>query len=316
MAITATFKAPKIKNAKRAAVKTMTNSADESLLAGLAGCVLRFNWWTPTRAFSGSETAKVAATFQASENAISNRKRLISNSQMTWKKLGALKTAIRGLWVHYTLPYYLDGVRLMPRAVKDELFAKLEAFRPELKALVSELQSERENICAAAKEALGDLYEESLIPTNFANVFGFTLREISIEPPRHLMHTNSEEYRRELAQSVSDVRETFERFERETWSRLGKLTNTLLSSLSGEQRIFGSQLENIQAEFDRIALLNFEGTEIFRSAAKDLGALVGGVSAEELRASEGLKAEKRDDLAKIMRKYQDVLKQTQELAAE
>lgn len=310
-------KKPEVKQEEKPAeVVAPKLEIDDTPLQGLTGCVLRFHWWAPVKTFARSESQKVADAFGAKADRLTNRKALISKSQQTWKKLSELKVAIRSLWYHYTLPYYIDGIRLMPRERKGELFAKIEEFRPELEKLVAQLQSERDNIVQAAKDDLGELFDETAIPKDFAQVFGVTIREISIEPPRHLLHINSEEYKRELAASLQDVKDSLKRFEGECWSRLRALSDNLAKSLNGDQRIFASQIAHFGALFDRCSLLNFEGTAIFRQAAADYTQLLGDVSAEELRSSDGLREEKRAGLEEIVKKYQSLLVSLKETVEE
>ncbi len=56
--------------------------------------------------------------------------------------------------------------------------------------------------------------------------------------------------------------------------------------------------------FDRVSTLNFEGTQVFRDAMADVRELLGGVTAEELRASGGLRGNLKEQMAAFTGRFE------------
>lgn len=273
----------------------------EAVRETLTGASLQIHWWSPLKGLENDEKETAAASLEASREFLLGRKKILDDSHPRWKAVVNVRTRLRQYWDFATMPYCMQGVRMVLRAKKSEIFAKIEEFQAELSEASRQLDEVRYELIDTARRQLGRMFRAEYYPDTFQGKFTLEARERSIEPPSYLMHTNAEEYRRELERSLSDIQQGLAKFEQDCWRQLAGLAEKLHLAMTG--RLQGSSLENFAGLFDRVAFMNFEGSEAFKQALGKAQDILEDVSVDDLRKSSGLKGRIKADIESLVEEF-------------
>jgi hypothetical protein len=273
----------------------------------LTGSSLSFSWWSPLKVFEQEHLTTTADALAADRDLIRARNYLLDPAHPSFRALTSLKGQVRAHWQYSTFPYILSGVRLARRENVRSLEAELQAMMADAGELAERLDDARDSLLAEAKRRLGRLFSTVHYPDSFVGLFTAEHRERSVEPPTYLAHSNSEEYKRQLAQSMRDIEASLQKFEGECWQRLTELTGRLSSMLEesegGKKRITEASLGAFRQLFDRTAQLNFQGSRVFTAAMAQTKQILDGVTAEDLRKPSGLRARVKADVDALVGKF-------------
>lgn len=271
----------------------------DALRQDITGGSLHFRSWGAFRSFDQEETEVAADALQAEPDPIFAKKQLIRPSFPAWASINAHRSQLRKWWYQATMPYVVDGVRLIRRKSVEKITQAVEKASAQLAVMAGELDAQRDTIAQEGKARLGRLWRDDYLPPTFKNQFSVEFRERSIEPPSYLAHSNSEEYQRQLARTLDDIRQSQRMLEQQMWRQLFALVSKLETSLAPDGKVYASHLQNIHNLFDNLAELNFEGTALFQNCIASAKETLADVSADDLRSSRGLRAEILEDVKSL-----------------
>jgi hypothetical protein len=278
----------------------------EEIRQALSGASLTLHGWGPARAFRPAETKEAAVAVGAAAQRIRARKEVIDTTHPAWKSLVQAQGRAKAHFAWNTFPYVVDGQRLFLRAQREDLWSAIKHLGEDVRSAARKLDWHRAELLEDARHMLGRLFDPSLYPASWEDEFSVELREHSIDPPSYLAHTNAEEYKRELARTLSDVRASMEAFQQDTMRAVGDAAARLMANLEPGQRLMGSNLETMRKHFHRIMQMQFEGTVVFKEAMAEAQAIVEDVDPDELRHRAGLREETRGRLQALLARYQEL----------
>lgn len=267
-----------------------------------------FRWFGTRRSLSDQQTRQAAANFDADAEQVSAYKKLVDTKHPAWKALTAIKGEVVSYWRGITLPYPIDGIRLMRR---DDIAAfedRMQSFRTRLAEAVQTLQLEFESIKSRAREHLGSLYDPSDYPASLEGMFQINWEYPPVEPPRYLLHFNPELY----AQEQQRIQQRFEQsiamaedaFAEQLQSLVSHLIERLTDSPDGQPKVFrNSVVENFREFYNQFKNLNIRGNTELDTLVTQAHNLVAGLDVQDLRNSAHL----RENITRQMGEVQTAL---------
>jgi hypothetical protein len=263
-----------------------------------------FRWFGTRRSLSDAQTRQAANQFDADAEQVSAYKKLVDTKHPAWKALTAIKGEVISYWRGITLPYPLDGIRLIRRDDIAGFEEKMQGFRDRLAEAVTNLQAEFENIKARAREHLGSLYDPSDYPTSLEGMFQINWEYPSVEPPRYLMQFNPELYEQEQRRIQQRFEQSITMAEDAFAEKLQELVEHLVERLSdnsdGKPKVFQkSTVENFRAFYEEFKNLNVRGNTELDSLVSRANDLVSGVDAQDLRNSARLRASLSEQMGEV-----------------
>lgn len=272
----------------------------------LSGVSLSFHWLGIQRSVGAEANQLMASAIEADSKAVSGKNVILDTKMQEWKELNAAKNAAKAAYDYMTFPYVIEGQRLFLQEQRGELWATMRSWEGKIQGLALKFAAKRDDIVAWAKKNLGKAFDETRYPQDLSTRFGLTLREVSIEPPSYLRHTNAEEYKRTLQRQLVDIQYSMQSFERQCMEQLGHSIGTLTSALSNETAIKGATIESMRKVFNRIATLKFEGTALFQASMKEAEAIIDGVDVDDLRRSSAACKDTNEKLARLLARHKEL----------
>jgi hypothetical protein len=278
----------------------------EEIKATLSGASMTLHFWRPEKACRKEERHAAAVALEADDRRIKARKEVIDTSHPAWRAAVKARTAARAWWDFSTFPCLVPGQRYFLRSRREELWAAAAEHGAALAKDGADLDACREELVAEARASLGRTFDPAAYPISWEAEFSVELREHAIDPPSYLAFTNAEEYQRELQRSLRDIEAGMRRFEQDCFRQMGEASARLLGNLQDGARIMGGNVESFRRLFSRVAQMQFEGTQVFRSALAEAQDVLDGVEPDDLRRSAGLRAETRERLEALIGRYQQL----------
>lgn len=272
----------------------------------LGGVSLSWSWMGVERMVQAKVNEKAASAIGANAKAVKTKRVIIDVSMPEWADLQKIRSGLNAEYNFMTFSYVIDGQRLFRLDTKEKLWSLVAGYKEELQKRAEKFQARRDDIIKWGKDNLGDAFDQSLYPDDFTKSFNVVLREHSIDPPSYLRHSDAEQYQQTLRQTLLDVRSSMLRFERECEARVAQSVGRVMNALTTGGPLHASNLENVQEVFKRIAMMKFEGTRAFKEAMTSAEKVVEGVDVDELRRSEGCRAETRQKLESLLARYKQL----------
>lgn len=275
----------------------------------LSGASLHLPGWGIVRAVNSAQNVVAASALNANAERIKTQRVLIDTKMEEWKNLQRARSEARAWFDGTTFPYVVKGQRLFLREKKEAIWRHAAEFAEEIKTAAEALDERRDGIIQRAKEDLGDTYSPDLFPVSFAKQYALDIREHSIEPPSYLRHTNADEYQRELAKKLDDIKLSMQAYERQCMEQVGRNVGQLIASMTNPNGSpHSATLENLQKTFARISSMRYEGTAAFKAAMEEAKETLQGVSIGELRRPGGVKKRTTERLTALMQRYAELRK--------
>lgn len=277
----------------------------EQVKESITGACLRFSpWWVPAKTLTLDEREEAAEAMGAQPRYVKGQKSLIDTRHPAWARLEQFRRAVKQWWEMASMPYIIPNVRLIPRANRQAMFAKVAERAEEFQELVGKLQDAREELIEAARGNLGRAFDPTAYPSDFrTGRFKLSVMDVSIDPPSYLAATNAEEYKREMHKRLEYVQASLNLFENQMMRRLMEVAGNLINNLDGG-RIMSGNFVAAQQVFDRVANLNFQGTELFRQSLSRAEKILTGVTAEDCRTDSGLRADVCAELQAFVKEFE------------
>lgn len=254
------------------------------------------------RALSRDQRTKAADVFGADGDSISAGKRLLNSKDPAYRKVTHIQYAANAYWKAVTVPYPINGIRLINRSNIERFEDRMQEFASDLAEAASELQGKYDELREEARARLGDLFDERDYPDDIAGEFGLEWDYPSVEPPEYLKKLNPKLYERESERITARFDEAVAMAEEMFASELSKLVEHLIERLqadpeTGKRRVFrNSAIENLSDFFGRFRELSIGSNRELDRIVDMAEKLVNNVSPEDLRNSSEMREKVKQGL--------------------
>jgi hypothetical protein len=210
--------------------------------------------------------ATAARSFGAESDVLLVGKKLLDTKHPAYKDVNSVKSRITSYWKGETLPFPQPGLRLIRQHGVERFNERLVLFRAELDDAVVALDEAYAQLKSAARERLGDLFNEADYPDSLIGLFAVTWDFPSVEVPDYLRRLNPQLYRQEAERVARRFDQALEMAESAFMEELGQLIEHLTARLTGQvdgkPMIFrDSAVTNLTSFFDRFRKLNVRSNE-------------------------------------------------------
>ena len=196
-------------------------------------------------------------------------------------------------WKSLTLPFPEPGIRLIRQQQIDTFNEHMKAFRDELHDAVAKLDEHYDDLKAAARRRLGELFNASDYPPSLRGLFDLAWEFPNIQPPEYLLQLNPAIYEQEKARIAARFEEAVRLAEQAFVQEFSGLVTHLCERLSadaGEKKIFrDTAVTNLVEFFNRFKQLNIHSSDQLDELVAQAQGLVRGIEPQALRANETLR---------------------------
>lgn len=270
------------------------NTASARLRATMAAARLSFNWLGVRKSLSSQQKNQAADSFGAEGKYLSAGKKLLDTSHPAYKAVTAIRGRAVAYWKGVSLPYPEAGIRLIRQDRIQDFDQQIDAFREELEEAVAELDRRYDELRAAARHRLGELFNESDYPPTLRNAFAIEHDYPSVEPPAYLRQLSPELYQQECRRVQARFDEAVELAEQTFLEEFSKLVEHMTERLSGDAdgqpKVFRDlAVTNLTDFFDRFRSLNVRTNEQLDELVERAQEIVRGVRPQQLREDGALR---------------------------
>ena len=254
----------------------------------MAASRLSFNWFGSTKSLSDEQKATAAHSFGADGEVLSAAKKLLDTKYPAYKAVNSVKSRIASYWKGETLPFPQAGIRLIRQDSVERFNQRLELFSSELGEAVGKLDEEYYQLRRAARDRLGDLFNESDYPSSLNGLFSVAWDFPNVEVPDYLRRLNPELYRQEAERVARRFDQALEMAESAFMEELGQLIEHLTQRLTGQDdgtpKVFrDSAVTNLTGFFERFRQLNVRSNEELDNLVANCQQIVQGRTPQSLR---------------------------------
>lgn len=213
-----------------------------------------------------------------------------------------------------TLPWSNKGARILPVKMVLDYKAQMNQFRITYESMCNKLYNEYTQLVHTAQQNLGALYKASDYPSVDDVMAKYGMRLVFSPLPDagdfRLDAANEDlrELRAELEQTYQqDFDDRVGKAVREAWDRLHDELQSLSTKLNDEdgakKRYHDSLLENPQRLCALLTKLNITNDPKLEEARRDLERALKGVEIEDIKDSEGIRADVKTRVDNILKKF-------------
>lgn len=264
------------------------------------------------RQWGNNKLDKAASTeLTDTKNAMVGSARVRKTLLPSCKEYAALQSACGALRRYVeatTLPWIDKGPRLLTTMAYFDFHREVTGRIAELERMADAFKQTYSFEVAKARAALGDLFNPDEYPTEdeVRASYSFTLNympvpeagdfrlNITAEGQQYLKRQYTEHYRKQLEGAMGSV--------------LGELTESLTHMADrlsvddeGKKATFrDSMVENMNAMVEKLRTCNITGDPVLEAARQKLASVMAGVTAEDLRKSDGLRSKTRAEVRAVL----------------
>ncbi len=270
----------------------------------MAAMRLGFNWFGTRKTLSSDQKAQAAESFNAEGQFLSAGKKLIDTRHPKFKAVTAVRSRAASYWKAISLPYPEPGLRLIRQEEVEDIVTRMERFQDELEESVVDLDEHFSELKSAARERLGDLFDESDYPHSLDGLFQMTWDFPSVGPPEYLRRLSPQLYAEECQRVQGRFDEAMRLAEQAFLDELAKLVDHLTERLSGNTdgnpKVFrDSAVSNLNEFFERFQHLNVRSNEQLDDLVERAQQVVQGVQPQQLRDNQGLRQQVASQLSGV-----------------
>ncbi|HBN77275.1 MAG TPA: hypothetical protein DD473_15970 [Planctomycetaceae bacterium] len=283
---------------------TQSVTACDRLRTTMAAVRLSFNWLGVRKSLSSAQKNQAADSFGAEGKFLSAGKKLLDTSHPAYQAVTTIRGRTITYWKDVSLPFPEPGIRLMRRNAIEDFDQRLSEFCVELDDAVANLNRHYDDLRFAARERLGELYNESDYPSTLIGLFAIEYDYPNVEPPSYLRQLNPELYEQECQRVKARFDEAVQLAEQAFLDELAKLVDHISERLSGEHdgkpKVFrDTAITNLSDFFERFQSLNVRSNEQLDELVERAQQIVHGVKPQQLRQSESLRQQIVTQLASV-----------------
>ena len=266
----------------------------EHLQATTAAVRVSFTWFGVRKTLTPDQNARAADTFGAEGEYLSAAKKLLDTRHPAFKAVTAVRTRVLSLWRGTTLPYPESGVRLIRQDRIGQFTDQMDVLREQLVEAVEALDRKYDQLCSAARQRLGSLYNSADYPSTLRGLFAFEVDFPSTEPPNYLMQLNPRLYEQQRLRMVARFEQAVQLAEDAFIGEFNKVVGHLVERLSGSDdgkpKIFrDSVVGNLHEFFERFRSLNVHSNEQLDRLVETAQNAMHGIRPDQLRDRNGLR---------------------------
>ena len=282
-----------------------TTTPAQRLRDTMAACRVKFTWFGTQKTLTPEQRAAAAEPFDADGQLISAGKKLIDTKHTAYRAVTAIRTKIGDTWRGLSLPFPEPGVRLIKQEKVDEFAAMMADFKVELDDAVANLDRHYDELKDAAAERLGSLFNAADYPETLRGLFDVAVDFPSIEPPDYLMQLSPGLYQQEQERIRGRFEEAVRLAEQAFLEEFARLVDHITERLSGTgddgtPKVFrDSAVGNLGDFFERFKELNVRSNVQLDALVERAQQAVRGVTAQDLRDSQGLRQRVATQLTQI-----------------
>lgn len=267
---------------------TRASEPARQLRGTMAAVRLSFTWFGTRKTLTSEQKSQAAESFGAAGQFLSAGKKLLDTRHHAFQAVTGIRTRLAGLWRGMSLPYPEPGIRLIRQADIEFFSHSATLLQAELTQAVAQLEEHFEELKAAARERLGQLFNPADYPQSLRGLFAVEWDFPSLEPPAYLRELNPELFRQEQARVAARFEEAVRLAEEAFLAEFGQLVSHLTERLSGHDdgrpKIFrDGVIENLRAFFERFQLLNVRNDAQLDELVAEAQRIVQGVAPQRLR---------------------------------
>ena len=267
---------------------SLTNTAADRLRTEMIAMRLSFTWFGTRKTLSAEQKAQAAESFGAEGEYLSAGKKLLNTKHAKFKAVTAVKTQAVGYFKAMSLPFPEPGLRLIKQDDLSSVNVHMTSLQSELDEAVDQLDRHFDDLQAAARERLGDLYNPADYPQSLSGLFAMSWDFPSVEPPDYLRQLSPALYQLECQRVQARFDEAIQLAEQAFLDELAKLVDHLSERLTGgddgKPKIFrDSAVENLTAFFERFQRLNVRSNAELDELVERAQQVITGVQPQQLR---------------------------------
>lgn len=271
-----------------------TTNPAERLRTEMIAMRLSFTWFGTRKSLSAEQKAVAAESFGAEGDYLSAGKKLINTRHPKFKAVTSVKSQAVSFFKGMSLPYPEAGLRLIKQADLGAITLQLTTLKQNLDEAARQLDRHYSELKAAARQQLGDLYNEADYPVSLDGLFDMTWDFPSVEPPDYLRRLSPELYEQECRRVQARFDEAVQLAETAFTEELAKLVEHLAERLTGQvdgkPKVFrDSMVSNLTEFFERFGNLNVRSNEQLDELVERAQQVVRGVEPQQLRNNRSLR---------------------------
>jgi hypothetical protein len=302
---------PQFELGRTGSTSAATTAADR-IRHNFAACRIKFKWFGTSKTLSTDQKSQAAESFGADGDSISAGKKLIDTKHDAYKALTSIKSQINRFWKENSLPYPEPGIRLIRQEHIEGFNTNLEELSDQLAAAVRMLDDNFAEIKTAARQRLGELYNDSDYPTTLDDLFAVEWDFPSVDPPSYLRQLNPELYEEQARRVAQRFERAVEMAEQAFMEELDQLVNHLAERMSGNEdgrpRIFrDSAVTNLGEFFSRFRELNVRSNDQLDELVGRCEQLMTGVQPQGLRDNDSLRRSLSTNLSTVQSSLDQML---------
>lgn len=284
----------------------------ERLRTMMAAMRLSFTWFGTRKTLSPEQKARAAESFGAEGEYLSAGKKLLNVRHPKFRAVTRIKTTSMSFFKGASLPFPEPGLRLIRQDDIDSVNSRMTSLKSELEEAVAELDRHYDELKSAARERLGNLYNESDYPVTLVGLFDMAWEFPSVEPPDYLQRLSPELYRQECERMQARFDEAVRLAEAAFTEELAKLVEHLTERLNGQQdgkpKVFrDTAITNLTDFFQRFGRLNIRSNEQLDELVAQAQGIVRGVQPQQLRDNLDLRDRVAEQLGSVQSALDDLL---------
>ena len=282
----------------------ITTAPAQRLRTTMLAMRLSFAWFGTRKTLSSAQKSLAAESFGADGDCISAGKKLIDTGDPAYRDVTSIRSRAGSYFKGVSLPYPEPGIRLIRQGDLDEINLHMGEFKDELAEAVRELDGRFEELKSAARQRLGDLFNEADYPASLLGLFDIAWDFPSVEPPDYLQRLNPQVYQQECQRVQARFDEAVRLAEAAFMEELAKLIDHLAERITGEDdgrpKVFrDSVVENLMEFFQRFQNLNVSSNDELDGLVERAQRVVHGVQPQQLRDSGALRQQVATQLAGV-----------------
>jgi len=255
------------------------------------------------------ESEELTNAKSASRRAAQVHKNLLADD-VRLTKVNKYAAEIRNWLAVSTLPWSDSGLRLVTTKQFMDFKAALDAHKTEFEALVKDFVVMYPTLISAQAFKLGSMFDRNEYPSEaeVARKFSLSYSFMPVPEAGDFRVDIAEDIRKDLEeQYAKDDAARIEEVNRDLWGRLKTVLDKISDRLGvegGKNKIFRDTLvENALEVCDMLSTLNVTGDAQLETARKEVQQALLGVTADDLRKSEGTRQDVKAQVEGIIDKF-------------
>ena len=265
------------------------------------GCLIQLSIskWGGVKKISDSQLAQMTDVHEW----LTATKKLVDPESL--KPICKVGNAARTYLTGISLPFPIQGMVFIPKEMITRVDQKLEEFKTEFSQTVASFLQDYDKLRETAMVYLGELFNEIDYPVHVEEKFSFTWRFIILDVPNGKSGILSPEvYEREKEKFIQTMEEArsmaIESLREEFASMVERITERFTQNGDGKSKVFkNATVESFYEFFETFKERNIFRDEHLAQLVERAQAVLGGVSAENIRTNADLKENIRGGMAEV-----------------